>query len=249
MIKVSVSGIDPKRWAANIKRQSDFAKVVAATRTAKIAQKMIVDEIKKFDRPTRYALGATFLRPATKADPTAYVWLKNRAGQAAKHEANYLYPQTFGGKRGRKAYETALLRAGILNPNEYTVPARGFPLDQYGNIGSGIIMRILSQLKASETTLGRMSNRTDSTRSKRAVARAGHYFVPKPGSSLPRGIYWRGGGVMYMALKFVRGAPKYKVRLPIFKIANEVKAKHFAREFDIAFSQAMNSSQSKWASR
>lgn len=209
---------------------------IALTKTAKIAQKEVIDAIRsEFQAPTPYALGATRLIPATKDTLFASVWLKDRQSKVVSKASHFLYPQTFGGRRERKAYETALLRAGLLRSNEFTVPAEGYPLNAYGNIPIGVIRQILSQLKAAEISSGYTANKSGSERSRKAVKRAGSYFVPLPGSSLPRGIYQRtGNGTPRMVMKIVVGKPRYKARLRMFDIGERVVAREFEREFDAA---------------
>lgn len=224
---------------------------IALTKTAQIAQKEVIKEIGKFDRPTPYALRSTRLVPALPEKMAAYVWLKDRRGAPQADEANYLVPQVFGGGRGRKAYERALLKAGVIRSNEFTVPADGYALDGYGNVRAGVIRQILSQLKAGNTVAGYTSSRTDSAASRRSVKRAGSYFVPGPKSTLPRGIYWRKPGVkqQQMVLKIVTGKPRYQERLPIFAIAERAMDQHFQPEFDKAFDASLARLQQRNATR
>lgn len=209
---------------------------IALTKTAKIAQKEVVAAIgSQFDRPTKYALGATRLIPATKDTLFASVWLKDRQSKVVSKASHFLYSQTFGGRRERKAYETALLRAGVLRSNEFTVPAEGYPLNAHGNVPIGVIRQILSQLKAAEISSGYTANKTDSKRSKAAVKRAGTYFVPPPDSGLPRGIWQhRIGSRRRMVLKIVVGQPRYRQRLRMFEIGQRVVDREFNREFEAA---------------
>lgn len=212
----------------------------ALTRTAKIAQGEVVKEIGRvFDRPTRWALNSTYVQVADKDRLFASVWLKDRHGAPQAKETHYLYPEVFGVARGRKAYETALIAAG-LRSNEFTVPAKNLALDANGNLPAGTIRTILSQLKVSGSAgQGYSSNKTDSARSKRTVAKRGTYFIPRPGSGLPRGIYRRtrsgSGWTTEMVLKIVVGKPAYRTRLRFFDISRRVQEQHLQREFDRAY--------------
>lgn len=217
----------------------------ALTRTAKIAQRNVVAEIAKFNRPTRWALNSTYVDIATARKLYAQVWLKDRSGAPQSKDAHYLYPHVFGVPRGRKAYETALLRVGALRSNEYTVPAKGVELDAYGNLPVGMIRTILSQLKAAGGRgQGYSSNKTDSARSRRTVASRGTIFVPRPGSGLPRGIYRRirqgGAWTTQMILKIVVGRPRYAPTLRLFDIGQRAMAENFQREFDRAFDASLD---------
>jgi hypothetical protein len=228
-----LDGFSDRRYRSTI--------ATALTRTAKIAQREVVKEIGRvFDRPTRWALNSTYLQPADKDRLAASVWLKDRHGAPQAKDSHYLYPEVFGVARGRKAYETALLRVGALRSNEFTVPAKAMPLDANGNLPVGIVRTILSQLEASGSAgQGYSSNKTDSARSRRTVAKRGTYFVPRPGSGLPRGIYRRtrsgGGWTTEMVLKIVVGKPAYRTRLRLFDIGRRVQAEYLQREFDRAY--------------
>jgi len=246
--KALLDGFSERRHSTTI--------AIALTKTAQIAQKEVISEIRTaFDRPTRWALNSTRLVSATKDKLVAHVWLKDRKGEAASNPAAYMYPQVLGGRRDRKAYETALLRAGVLRSNEFTVPAGDFALDAYGNVPVGVIRQILSQLKAAETSAGYTANKTASVRSRRAVSKAGTYFVPRPGSGLPRGIYKRKRvGAQWqtrMVLKIVVGKPHYQQRLRLFAIAQRVADRELQRQYDLAYErslarlQARNAAQSR----
>lgn len=223
-------------------RRLNTTVAIALTKTAQIAQKEVIKSIGTvFDRPTRWALGSTRLIPATPERLASQVWLKDRQSKVVSKASSFLFPEVFGGKRERKAYETALLRAGVLRSNEFTVPAESFPTDAYGNISVGVIRQILSQLKAAEISAGYTANKSTSTRSKRAVRRSGFFFVPRPGvaGGLPRGIYQRSGQTTRMVLKIVTGKPAYRPRLPLFAIGEQVAASEFQRQFDLAFEASL----------
>lgn len=246
-IKLSVKADGPAKLARDLPRQVAFANALALTRTAQIAEKAIKQEMhKRFDRPTRWTLGSTRVIPATKQRQIAQVWLKDRRGQPQGKDSNTLYTQVFGGRRGRKAYETALLKAGALCSNEFTVPAQGLPLDPHGNVPIGMIKQILSQLKAAEPYSGSTQNKTDSKRSKRTVRKAGTFFVShgkSTGNPLPRGIYQRrrlgSGWATRLVLAIVVGRPRYQIRLPLNDIGQQVADQVYDREFETAMEQAI----------
>lgn len=242
--RVDRRGLDLKALTEGFSERRQRATIATAlTRTAKIAQGEIASEIRRvFDRPTQWALNATYLRIASADKLHAMVWLKDRHGAAQSQDTHYLYPQVFGVQRGRKAYETRLLRAGVLRSNEFTVPAKGMTLDGHGNLPVGVIRSMLSQLGAASGP-GYSSSKTKSKRSQRTVAKAGVYFVPRPGGGLPRGIYHRrrmgAGWATRMVLKIVVGKPRYRSRLKMFEIGRRVHEQHFRREYDRAFAASL----------
>lgn len=219
------------------------ATATAMTRTVQSAQAKIRGDIGRvFDRPTRWALNATRIEPARKDKLDASVWLKNRDSLPGG-PSSYLWPQVLGGRRERKGYEGALLAAGVLRPNEFTVPAEGAPLDSYGNIAASFIRQMLSQLKAAEQRPGYIGNvrrgAAQSAQSKRRQLKAGTFFVSRgksTGNPLPRGIYQRKltgfGWASRMVFVIVTGKPQYRARLPFFSTVNQVRRDELQKHFD-----------------
>jgi hypothetical protein len=238
-VKADFTGV--RAFLANADKRVKDSTAIALTKTAQDAQAMVKVEMQRvFHEPTRYTLNATRLIPATRQRLISQVWLKDRRGQPQGKDTNFLFPEVFGGTRGRKAFETRLLRAGWLRSNEFVVPAKDYPLDANGNMPAGIIRSILSQAKAAGG-LGYSSNATSSARSKRTVAKRGTYFVSRgesTGSPLPRGIYQRlrlgSGWATRMVFKIVVGKPRYRPRLRLIDI-NEKAARNFQRHFDEAW--------------
>lgn len=274
-IKVDVDATGAIRALAGQARQVRFAAAVALTRTAQRAEKAVIAEMPRaFDRPTPYTLRATRIVPATRENLTAQVWLKGRRGDPASRDTQHLFVQVFGGGRGAKALETRLRRiAGGLRSNEFLVPATGAPLDAFGNVSAGVVRSILSQLGAANAAdnSGYDSNvKRSGLRTLQSINRqrkAGTFFIPRPGSGLPRGIYQRlpgGAGkrtrtlryadrkgrektrreatitwTTRMIFKIVVGRPKYRPRLRFFDIGRAAVAQHFDREFAVAYQRAL----------
>ncbi len=229
-INITTEFGDVQRMIDAMGKQARYAAAVALTKTAQKAQDDVKTEMRRvFDRPTPYTLNATRLIPATKANLEAQVWLKDRYGKAATKNTSFLFPEIFGGPRGRKGFEGRLLRSGLIRSNEYCVPAIGAPLDEAGNVSAATIRKILSQLGAANArdNSGYDSNvkkgKAQSAQSKRRQVIAGTFFIPDPKkSTLPRGIYQRkrlgSGWATRMVFKIVVGAPRYQARLKLFEI-------------------------------
>lgn len=227
--------------------QLRFATAVALTRTA---QAVKVDEqhemVDVFDRPTPYTLNALYLKPATKADLTAVVWLKDdRAGSGGTPD-RYLLPEIRGGFRRNKAFEIALQRVGALPPGWVVVPGAACKLDAYGNISRGLIVQILSYLRTFDVA-GYSANITPERKAKLARGtkrQAGFvYFVGRPGDGrLPLGIWQRfifgHGSAIKPVFIFVDGA-KYRPIFDFDYVARETVARVFAGEFRTAAALAM----------
>ena len=105
-----------------------------------------------------------------------YEW-GNKSGRPA---AKYLQYQVYGGGRGEKGFEFALMRAGVMFPGEYAVPASGAKLDTYGNMPTSFIRLLLSWFNAAEWTRGFKANLSDRTR-KRLLGQRKYYVIDKKG--------------------------------------------------------------------
>lgn len=238
-VKHDIDKLLPKLSAVG-SRQAPFVVAMALTRTGKLAQ----EEIKKampqvFDRPTRYTLNSTYLRPATKQRLEALVKIKdeNFKGLAAN---KWLHAEVFGGTRNMKRSERSLQIKGYLKDGEQIVPGKGVALDQHGNIRSGTMTKILSVAKASadpyqnETTASKKRNR------KRGKAQ---YFVGSPGGGrLPRGVYERTGTGLNSMIKPVLIFTKpgrYKKRLPFHDIVAKVTRDNFEGQLYVAIQRAL----------
>lgn len=223
---------------ANVARQVPFATAVALTRTARdVREKHQALMPVIFDRPTRFTLNALQVTPATKQTQVASVWFK----QPNRMRQHYLVPQVEGGGRRHKAFEKWLIGAGLMQSSEFAVPASGIKLDANGNMSQGMIVQILSQLKASPDAT---QWETRASR-KRAGTSRYRYFVPKPGSGLARGI-WRktSKNRMQPVLIFV-SAVKYEKRYPFGQISTDAAEAAFPKRFDEAMLAAIRTSNSR----
>lgn len=259
-VKTDFSGALAK--LANVEKQAKYATMVALTRTAKHAQKMAYDEFsKKFDRPTPMVMKSLYIKPATKANLEAMVYLKNRdmGGKSGTAMAELLGHHFAGGSRTRKALENLLQRANYLQSGELIVPGKAARLDRYGNMSRGQINQIVSQLKIVRS--GFDNAPTSSRRSKRNVAKAGRIFwsygaggTKKPlvnkatgiqygytggsGNHLPKGAWVSDGRNVHPLLIVVKSA-SYRRRFDFQQIGQDAVNRHFNEEFDRAYQQAM----------
>lgn len=225
---------DVSRWLDDAqKKHIPFATVYAMTLTAKdVAWEEIGVMQRVFDRPTPYTLNAIAVKPATMRSKIASVEFKEGfAGTPAKR---FLNPQVNGGARSQKSHELQI--APLLRGYSYLVPAKGFPLNAYGNVPGGTIRKIISQLKVSKD---QTSNASQSRRSK-AKRKAQAFFIPKGG----RVILERKGRTVTPALVGVR-APRYAKRFPFYETAQQVIAERLDVNFEIALQRAMATSKSK----
>jgi hypothetical protein len=234
-MNISVDTRGAEKLTKTVLQQIPYAAALALTRTAQQAQRDILAHMAfDFDRPTPYTLNSLFIKPATKTDLTADVYIKNEGVNKQTPATKYLGPEVYGGIRSTKRSENALQRMGLMRPGSYMVPARGMPLDQYGNVRGSQMTKILSALGANPE---RYSNVTVRSRTKAiAAGRNIDLFVGSPGGGrLPTGVWQRLKTRVKPLLIFVDRVPLYRQRLKFYEIA----AATYARVFDQTFNESL----------
>jgi len=224
------------------KSQVPFATALALTRAAQKTKARLVEEMQRdFDRPTPFTLNSLRVDAATKQDLRAKVYFKDFAGSGTP-AGKYLAPEIYGGPRHAKGFERALQRAGILPSNWYCIPTDGAPLDQYGNVPAGVIVRIMSQLQAFGEQ-GYSMNETAALRAKRQRRPEGRYFAVTPNNqptnNLRPGIYERISGNLSMIFVFTSKQPEYRERFPFFEVGEATARAEFQVQFPQALEQAL----------
>lgn len=231
--------IDPAlKSLQGLERKFAMAQAIAMTKTAKIAQENVKRAIgSAFDRATPFTMNSTYVRSATPSRLHAEVGFRNNLGNPERH---YLVPQVHGGARNTRGFEAHLRRSGLLRPDQYVVPARGYPLDAYGNLPRRVYAAILSDVKAhpdykawsTTESKGKRRVRNRKVEGQRvyfASRGKGMWFGHR--QHLPPGIYERmtrgftgptrgGANGVRMVLAFVR-KPAYRSRLPLAEIVQK----------------------------
>lgn len=239
-------------------RQLPFAMRQAVNQTAfGIRQAWQREAGRVFDRPTRMTINAVQYRKAGAVGggrdvmggvahhPTrtaaAEVYIRDEAHKGTP-PSKYLLPQVEGGARRHKGMERLLQAKGILPAGMFAVPGRGAQLDQHGNVRSGQVRQILSQLGAGMEA-GYVSNESEALRGRRVRRQkkrggGGRYFAlsSRRGRLLP-GLYERivtGFGSAVRSIFIFTRAPQYQPRYDIYDLArrewNKLMPFHFNRE-------------------
>jgi hypothetical protein len=215
--------------------QIPFAASQAANRLAKIGLADVQAEMQRvFDRPKPFTIRGFYARLGTKRDPHGEILARSYASKGTP-AGKYLLPETLGGERHLKRFERALgFRAGEV---EFTIPGRGAPLDQYGNITQGQINKILAALGAAETHSGYKAN----SRTRGRTARGDTYFLAhskQDGSLL--GV-WKvvSTGHVEPVLIFSKTAPRYSIRFRFGSVVMQSVKKNSAQVFDEELSKAI----------
>jgi len=229
-------------------RQAPFVAAVSLTRSVKDAQVAIEEEMPRaFDRPTRYAVKGTFLKPAKKNDLEARVWVKDQPFGKGTPADRFLLPQIYGGERGLKGMERLLQRSGLMPVGWFAVPAAGAQLDANGNVKRSQIVQILSQLKL-QRGAGYESRATGSTRSNRTIARQGvtYFALAKKYRGLEPGIYLKRRFAVGTAVRPVftfEPTVHYRPRLRFHEVGERTIDQRFPVHFDAEWTKAVISAR------
>lgn len=214
-----------------------FASIVALTRTGQRVKDGLVEHMRTaIDRPTPWTLAQLRVWPATKVRPFTEVMFRQGAVRAPAAEA--LRALELGGRRGHKRFERVMIGAGIMQPDEYAYPAKGYPLDAYGNIPGRAVVQILSQLQAFGE-MGFKANATASTLKRRAKKGQGRYFIPQADSYLPRGVYERWGQKAIRAVILFAHSADYQPTLRFKETGYEIARRTYPGEFQRAYGDAV----------
>lgn len=236
------------------REQLPFAAALALTRTAHIVtDDMVVEMGSVFDRPTPATLNSLYIQPATKDRMEARVWIKDGrsttptgtvAGQVGRWgkgraASKWLTPEIFGGPRDEKGIESMLRRRGVLKPGQFIMPGDKMQLDAYGNLGRGVLNKILSGASLF-TEEGYNANATGSARSQRK-GNAKRYFVMHDSNREPFAVAERtrkGRAGLRIVLAFTR-QPTYRKALDFNERARRSAEEALPIEFEKALAQAV----------
>ena len=244
MLKIDIrTNVDDlkRQLTALQQKEVPFATVVALTRTAGDAKDAVVEEMKRvFDRPTRWTLESMRVEPAkkTQAVPMAEVLWKDFADHGTEG-GKYLRPQIEGGTRRFKRYEGAMLHAGVIPNGMFTVPGPGAEIDAHGNMSPAQIVKMLSDLRATRDATQWRSEKS------RGVRKMERYWVGRPQSRAPHGVYVsRPGQPDMLVLLFVSTA-NYKKRLDFKGVVERTMRQRFAYQFRKALDETTSGAYGK----
>ena len=216
-------------------RQVPFATAKALTRTAWAVRNAEIEEMRRvFDRPNRFTLNSLFVERADKASLVAKIRFREFAGKGTP-AYKYLGPHITGGTRNLKRFERALSAAGVIQSGQYVIPAPGSPQDAHGNFPRPMLVRVLTQLKASRDG---SQNATNSARSRRN-RRKQQFFVRPLKDPSRKAIWMRQNGKDRPVLLIISDAPTYQRRFDYYGVAERTIIQVFPREFSAAFRQAI----------
>lgn len=194
---------------AMLKEGLRSAIATAVNRAAFTVRKELRTKItKSIDRPTQFTLNGVAVEQASAENLTARVG-PNAAVAAAWNRM--MRPNVYGGTRGLKAFEA---RLGGLIAGYKIVPGKKAPLDAYGNVKRGELLKMTRAISSGSVTakIGKSSK-----------SRAWTYQVvlPNSGVKLPPGVYKNVGGQRELWLLFVSNET-YQKRIDWYGTAQQV---------------------------
>lgn len=148
VLNISHNIREVERQLSRIAReQIPFATAVAITRTAKLVERSLGDELRgNLDNPSPYITRGTFSTLAKKQNPNAIVGMRDQASRGAS-PAQYVQEHFTGGTRGLKPFEVALQSIGALPRGMRAVPAEGMRRDRFGNPAAKDVTEIIGALR------------------------------------------------------------------------------------------------------
>lgn len=206
-------------------REIPFALARALTWTAKNVREAEQAEMRRvFDRPTRYTMNYFAIVPATKRSLVASIEPK-----AYLKRHRFLEVQVTGGRRPAKRLETRLREVGAIGTGDFVVPGKDARLDRYGNMSTGQVSQIMSEIRASTDPNQNVTARSK----KRSRRRRGRIFVLRRGAQA-FAIAERRGRTLKILLAVTR-APHYRMRFDFFGVAKRTADNRIAPNFDRSF--------------
>ncbi len=212
-------------------KQVPFALALTLTRMAQLVKKGEYKVMaKRFDRPTKSTLNSLFTRPASKTKLQSVVGVKD-SGSGVSAE-KYLQASVYGSSRRRKRFEKALIRKGVMRPDQYAMPNKAY-LDQNGNIKGAFAKRLLKAVDP---------NKSAAPDGKKT--RASRWFVGEVDGE--EGIWERkrfGKDYGVRPVFVFTSSPNYRVLVPFFKIADNIIKANYERELINAVEEAMSTAR------
>lgn len=223
----------------------------ALTRTAAGLRKDWTTKLRdNLDRPTPRTQGAAGIQMARADRLEASVFLKDNL--AGTSPTKYLAPQEYGGPRGIKKFERALVASGAMPDGYLTVPAGGAVRDSYGNVSRAQLVAVIRAL-GQQYSPGYQQVISRST-SNRLASQARHgrrYIAIQPGAQAGRvrvtpGIYERMSDRGLKAIFIFKNDLAYKRRLRL--VDRESMAK-VTSDLQVQVDRAMSESLARLSQR
>jgi hypothetical protein len=228
-----------------IAKQVPFAAALAINAVLKKSQPAVQAEMRRvFDRPTPWTLNSyRVLQWAKKSALIGVVGFKGmqNIGGRGTPAGEYLQPQMEGGPRPAKGLEREMRAVGMLGNNEFLVPSRFMKLDQYGNVGRGVVNAVRANLRTMRFDAASQTPRGGPRRKVGAKKFSMFYFTRAGVRGQRLTAIWQRftGGHAVPAFIVVAAAPRYRKRFDQAPVVQREVDKNFRPEFEAAYARAV----------
>jgi hypothetical protein len=194
-----------------------------------------------FDDPAPWTLNSLKVEKASLSKPVAGVgW---RSTNARTEAGKYLMPQVKGGPRPQTPFEYRLVSMGKLGADEFLVPARFAERNGRGDLNTGQLTKILSDLGAIDTATKYAGARNRGKRNTETyyIDRKGRgEFFGNATTNAPPGIYLNKGARRRLLVFAIVSQPRYRPIFDFYGVADRYKAANFADKFRRALERRLS---------
>ena len=216
------------------KKQIPFATVLAINDTAIDIRGLIYAKMMLvFDRPSAFTVPKNISKATNKKGSLYLVPAGKRIGRRTaevgvkKSAWNWIGPNLTGGPRKPKPSETALRSKGIIGTDKFITPAK-ISTNRFGNITKGMMIKILSGLKALRGAAGNIESRQ----------RAKYFTMRLGGPGSETGIWKKDGKKITKLLNVVK-QPMYTKLFDFERLAIKFYRLKFPKNFERALRNIM----------
>ncbi len=185
-----------------------------------------------FDDPAPWTLNSMKVEKATVSNPVAGVGWKD--SNARTPAGKYLMPQVKGGPRQHTPFEFRLIRIGKLGSDEFLVPARFAERNGRGDLNTGQLTKILSDLGSIDTAISYPGARNRGKRNTETyyIDRKGRgEFFGNATTKAPAGIYLNKGARRRLLVFAIVRQPTYRPIFDYYGIGERFQAANFPGYF------------------
>jgi hypothetical protein len=226
-LKLSIDTAKLEKRFLELGRQAPYAMMRTINKLAydDVKSAFIAEMKAKLDRPTNFTLNSISIRPATKSNLEAYIYVRNEAYKGIA-PADYLTPVASGVESMLKRSEKLLRRRGVLKSNQRLIPGRRAKLDKYGNWSGAAMNKALSNIGHQSD---RYQNTRHNTRKAKGQERYDYFLIPNGHPRLVPGIWKEERGWAYPFVIFADNSADRKKLLDLQQAADVAIRLNFNR--------------------
>ena len=224
-VKDLLDGFSDRRLAA--------VTATALTRTVKSLQSEWGSELQtKVQAPTPLTANSPKITFATATNLVASVQIRDQILNGIP-PSEYLKPIEYGGGRGLKKFEKALVAQGSMPANTYAIPTDNAARDGYGNVRRQVLVQILVQLAGGAVRDGyrRVISASAQKRARAAIKSGKNYVAVLDASTgIYPGIYERTKDERLKMIFAYESSVRYKKTISLMDRAKKMAPQIYERE-------------------